>query len=147
MKRSTLLLAASIAALVGCATAPIEDVHFGLSKASVFDDVAPAPFSFDGPGTGQTITPLAGSGIPPMINHPVDSYLPITVKSNGCLACHDQPSAIGKPVARGQASAAPASHYAKGADGKMAVSGASYNCMACHAPQTGDRPLVGNTSR
>jgi nitrate reductase cytochrome c-type subunit len=147
MKRPTLLIAASIAALVGCATAAIEDTQFGLSKSSVFDDVAPAPFGFDGPGAGQTITPLAGSGIPPMINHPVDSYLPITANANGCLGCHDRPQEIGRKVAKGQPATASASHYAKGADGKLQMSGASYNCLSCHAPQAGVKPLTGNTSR
>jgi len=147
MKRSTLLLAALIAALAGCATAPIEDSQLGLSKASVFDVTTPAPFGFEGPGAGQTAAPLAGSGMPPMISHPVDAYLPITAKANGCVNCHDRPQEIGKPLAKGQPAAAPVSHYAKGSDGKAVLAGANYNCMACHAPQAGVKPLVDNISR
>ena len=147
MTRSTLLLAAAFAALAGCATTAIEDSQLGLSKSSVFDTVTPAPFAFEGPGAGQATAPLAGSGMPPMISHPVDDYLPITARSNGCLGCHDRPQEIGKPPAKGQPAAAPASHYAKGADGKLLLSGASYNCIACHAPQAGVKPLVDNTSR
>lgn len=147
MKRSTLLLAVVFATLAGCATTAIDDSQLGLSKSSVFDTAAPAPFAFEGPGAGQAAAPLPGSGMPPMISHPVGDYLPITARSNGCLGCHDRPQEIGKPVAKGQPAAAPASHYAKGADGKLLLSGASYNCIACHAPQAGVKPLVDNTSR
>jgi nitrate reductase (cytochrome), electron transfer subunit len=147
MKRSTLLLAAVFAALAGCATTAIDDSQLGLSKSSVFDTATPAPFAFEGPGAGQSVAPLAGSGMPPMISHPVDGYLPITAKANSCLGCHDRPQEIGKPLAKGQPAAAPASHYAKGADGKLLLSGASYNCIACHAPQAGVKPLVDNVSR
>jgi cytochrome c-type protein NapB len=147
MKRPTLLLAALFAALAGCATIAIEDSQLGLSKSSVFDTATPAPFAFEGPGAGQTVAPLAGSGMPPMIGHPVGDYLPITARSNGCLGCHDRPQEIGKPAAKGQPAAAPASHYAKGADGKRMLSGANYNCIACHAPQAGVKPLVDNVSR
>jgi cytochrome c-type protein NapB len=146
MKPVTLLIAAFAAAMAGCAT-PIDDSQIGLRKSSVFDTVKPEPFAFEGPGAGQAVAPLAGSGMPPMISHPVDSYLPITARANGCLACHDQPQAIGKPAAKGQPMAAPASHYAKGADGKPALAGANYNCMSCHAPQAGVKPLVDNVSR
>jgi cytochrome c-type protein NapB len=147
MKRSTLLLAAVFAALAGCATTAIDDSQLGLSKSSVFDAATPAPFGFEGPGAGQSVAPLAGSGMPPMISHPVDGYLPITAKANGCLGCHDRPQESGKPVAKGQPAAAPVSHYAKGADGKLLLSGVSYNCIACHAPQAGVKPLVDNLSR
>lgn len=147
MKRMTLLVAATAVAIAGCATKAINDADFGLRKSSVFETVTPAPFVFEGSGAGLTTAPVAGSGMPPMISHPVDSYLPITAKSNGCLGCHDQPQAIGKPVAKGQPTSAPASHYAKGADGKLQLAGANYNCMSCHAPQAGVKPLVDNVSR
>jgi cytochrome c-type protein NapB len=147
MKRPTLLIAAAFAALAGCATTAIDDSQLGLSKSSVFDTTTPAPFGFEGPGAGQAAAPLAGSGMPPMISHPVGEYLPITAKANGCLGCHDRPQDAGKRPAKGQPAAAPASHYAKGADGKPALAGASYNCMACHAPQAGVKPLVDNVSR
>jgi len=147
MKRTTLLVAALAVAVAGCATKAISDAELGLRKSSVFETVAPTPFGFDGPGAGQTTAPLAGSGMPPMISHAIDAYLPITAKSNGCLACHDRPQAIGQPVARGEATTAPGSHYAKGADGRLQLSGASYNCLSCHAPQAGVKPLVDNVSR
>jgi cytochrome c-type protein NapB len=147
MKRSTLLLAAALAVLAGCATTAIDDSQLGLSKASVFDIETPVPFGFEGPGAGQTIEPLAGSGMPPMISHPVGDFLPITAASNGCLSCHDRPQEIGRPAAKGQPAPAPASHYARRADGRLSLSGASYNCVSCHAPQAGVKPLVDNVSR
>lgn len=146
MKRAT-LLSAAIAVLAGCATTAIDDSQIGLSKSSVFATAAPVPFSFEGPGAGQTVAPLAGSGMPPMISHPIDGYLPITGTANACLGCHDRPQEVGKAPAKGQPVSAPASHYAKGADGRLAISGSSYNCIACHAPQSGVKPLVDNVSR
>ena len=85
--------------------------------------------------------------MPPMISHPIAEYVPITADSNKCLACHDRPGAWGKGAAKGQATPAPASHYAKTAGGQFALAGAQYNCVACHAPQAGVKPLVPNQSR
>jgi nitrate reductase (cytochrome), electron transfer subunit len=146
MKRS-FLLAALLAALVGCATT-VSDTDFSLHKGSVFEPTTPATFDFDTGGAGKSLLePLVGSGMPPMISHPIADYLPITAASNNCLTCHDRPAEWGKVAAKGQGAAAPASHYTKGPQGKPVVAGAQYNCVACHAPQAGVTPLVGNLSR
>lgn len=146
MKRS-FLLAALLAALVGCATT-VSDADFSLLKGNVFEPTTPAVFDFGGGGAGKgLIEPLAGSGMPPMISHPVADYLPITATANNCLSCHDRPGDWGKAAAKGQGSAAPASHYTKSAAGKPVIAGAQYNCLACHAPQAGVTPLVDNRSR
>jgi cytochrome c-type protein NapB len=130
--------------VVGCATT-LSDTDFSLHKGSVFEPMNPAGFDFETGTAGQAlIPPPPESGMPPMISHPVASYLPITATSNGCLACHDKG---GQPSSKGQAAAMPASHYAKAPGGKLIVSGAQYNCTACHAPQAGVRPLVNNQSR
>jgi nitrate reductase cytochrome c-type subunit len=147
MKRASALVALLLALIAGCATVAIEDTQFGLRKAGVFEALTPTPFSFEGTGAGRTIEPLAGSGMPPMISHAVDNYLPITSASNNCLACHNRPAQFGKPVAKGQPMSAPASHYAKAADGMPALAGAHYNCISCHAPQAGVPSLVDNRSR
>ena len=145
MKRSLLL--ATLLALVGCATT-VSDTDFSLHKGSVFEPMPPATFDFDSGSAGKAlIEPTAGSGMPPMISHPIADYLPITASSNNCLTCHDRPGQWGKSTAKGQAAAAPASHYAKAADGKFVLAGAQYNCVACHAPQAGVTPLVTNRSR
>ena len=145
--KSSFLLATMLAALVGCATA-VSDADFSLRKGTVFEPLTPATFDFDSGTAGKAlIEPVAGSGMPPMISHPIADYLPITATSNSCLGCHDRPGDWGKASAKGQGAAAPASHYAKGAGGKAALAGAQYNCVACHAPQAGVNPLVTNRSR
>ncbi|MDP1902485.1 MAG: nitrate reductase cytochrome c-type subunit [Rubrivivax sp.] len=146
MKRPAIVYAVVLTALAGCAAVAIEDRQVGLSKTSVFDVVTPTPFGFEGPEAAKTIPPLPGSGMPPMISHTVDEYLPLTVKNNECLECHDKPGRIGTPVAAGKPRPAPASHYAAGAGGSMVLLGRQYNCLFCHAPQAGVQPLVRNTS-
>jgi cytochrome c-type protein NapB len=145
MKRS-FLLATLLAALVGCATT-IGDTEFSLNKGNVFDSANPITFDFETGTAGQAlIPPPPESGMPPMISHAVAQYLPITASSNNCLTCHDRPADAGKVAAKGQPAAVPASHYTK-TGGKLVVSGAQYNCLACHAPQAGVAPLVTNRSR
>jgi nitrate reductase (cytochrome), electron transfer subunit len=136
-----------LATAFGCASVAIEDTQMGLNKTSVFDVVRPVPFNFDTPGASQTIAPLLGSGIPPMISHPVEEHLPLTTQSNDCLSCHDKPQNIGKPVATGKARPAPSSHYTSAAGGAMTLVGAKYNCMSCHAPQAEVPLLVRNNSQ
>lgn len=147
MKRP-LLITLMLALAAGCATVSIDDSNFSLRKGSVFEQSTPTAFDFDSGNAGKgLIEPAAGSGIPPMISHAIDDFLPITAQSNGCMTCHGKPAAIGKPVAKGQPSPAPASHYVKGGDGKLNIAGMNYTCTACHAPQAGVLPLVGNTAR
>lgn len=143
MKRS-LLLATLLAVLAGCATT-LSDTEFSLHKGNVFEPMNPVRFDFESGTAGQAlIPPPPGSGMPPMISHPIAEYLPITANSNGCLTCHDKG---GQSAAKGQPAAMPAGHYTKLASGKLAVAGAQYNCTACHAPQAGVTPLVTNRSR
>jgi cytochrome c-type protein NapB len=52
---------------------------------------------------------------------------------------------IGKKKVKGIATPIPESHYVKAEDGKLARSGARYNCTQCHAPQAEVSDLVGNT--
>jgi nitrate reductase cytochrome c-type subunit len=145
--RRSLLLATLFATLAGCATS-VSDTEFSLHKGNVFEPTTPATFDFDSGGAGKAlIAPLTGSGMPPMISHAIAEYLPITASANVCLTCHDRPAEWGRSVAKGQGAPAPASHYSKGPQGKAVVAGAQYNCVACHAPQAGVAPLVGNRSR
>jgi nitrate reductase cytochrome c-type subunit len=147
MKRP-LLASLLLVFATGCATLAIDDSNFSLRKGDVFDQPTPVAFDFQqgDAGTGR-IAPLPGSGIPPMISHAIDDFLPITPSSNTCVTCHGKPGAIGKAVAKGEPAPAPANHYAKGTDGTLGVSGLNYNCTSCHAPQAGVKPLVVNTSR
>lgn len=146
MKRSALLAAVVMSGLAGCAAFAIDDSQFGLRKASVFDVVQPSPFAFDNEKATGVIAPLPGSGMPPMVTHPVDEYLPLTFKNNECLDCHDKPKTIGKPVAAGKARPAPANHYVTRPGQEMSLAGKQFNCMSCHAPQAEVAPLVRNSS-
>jgi cytochrome c-type protein NapB len=146
MKRPALLAAVVLAALAGCAAVAIEDSQVSLRKASVFDVVKPSPFGYDAEKASGVIAPLPGSGMPPMITHAVDEYLPLTFKNNECLECHDKPRNIGKPVAAGKPRPAPANHYVALPGQAMALAGKQFNCMTCHAPQAEVQPLVRNVS-
>ena len=131
----------AVAIVAACAGMAIDDKDFGLSKGNVLDASTPQAFSYEAAGTGKAApTPL---GTPPVITHPIESYGPITASANACNGCHEQPANIGKPAAKGQPTAAPADHYVKAAGGKLAISGAHWNCLLCHAPQAGVAPLVG----
>lgn len=140
MKRPLLLAAAAALVLLGCAT-PVKDSDVSLLKGSVFDTPQPVPVRYDGPGSGKPIAPLAGSGMPPMITHPVSAYLPITAQANACLGCH----AAGGTRGAGAPTPLPASHVRQ-VGGRAEPSGAQYNCMACHAPQAATADLVPNRS-
>lgn len=146
MKQRAFLAALLLGTLAGCGSMALNDSEVGLRKTSVFEVVTPRPFGFDGAGAGKTIAPLPGSGMPPMIGHTVEEYLPLTARKNECLDCHDKPDRIGKPVASGKARPAPTNHYVN-RSGALALAGAQYNCMACHAPQADAQPLVRNTSQ
>jgi hypothetical protein len=127
----------------------LEDSQVGLRKTSVFDVVTPRPFGFDSPGAALTIPPLPGSGMPPMISHTVDEYLPLTAKANECLDCHDKPDRIGKPVASGKARPRPANHYvSRGRCAGLAGANTTAWPATRHRPSGAAVPaLVRNTSQ
>jgi cytochrome c-type protein NapB len=151
MKPNVLIVAAIAAAFAAWAAgvsaqgagAPIEDTAFGLGKGSVFDTPTPKPYTFEGEGAAKVIPPPPG--MPVMIPHPIEAYLPLTIDRNACLGCHDRPSDVGKKLAKGAAAPAPANHYVL-KQGKRVLSGAQYNCTSCHAPQAGVDALVKNAS-
>jgi nitrate reductase cytochrome c-type subunit len=70
---------------------------------------------------------------PPAIPHPIVGYL-VTRQENNCLECHDKPRDIGKKLAKGLPSPAPASHYGQ-LDGKAEVASSHFVCTSCHAPR------------
>jgi len=105
---------------------------------------------------------------PPMIPHDVEGMLPIKIGNNACTGCHMPevaPSIKATPI--------PPSHFASfrpataiGKDGRITkegkgvdntsdlktishkldkLSGSRFNCSLCHAPQSTQAPLVGNT--
>lgn len=121
----------------------VDDSSFGLAKGSVFDTATPKSYSFEGPGAGRLIAPPPAT--PTMIPHAIETYLPIAVDRNECMSCHVRPAGTGAKAAKGAPRATPASHFVQ-KDGKLVLSGAQYTCTACHAPQAGVAPLVGNSA-
>jgi len=105
---------------------------------------------------------------PPMIPHDVEGMLPIKIGNNSCTGCH-----MPEVAPSMKATAIPASHFASfrpttgiGSDGRITkegmgvdntsdlkivshkldkLSGARFNCSQCHAPQSTQAPLIGNT--
>lgn len=81
--------------------------------------------------SAQAADPAASAGqqfMPPMIPHPVESYLPITPEKNMCLMCH-KPGVEGQKKTAGMPTALPPSHVE---GGKVAPN--RWECMLCHAP-------------
>jgi cytochrome c-type protein NapB len=147
MKTLSILTALGLMiAIVSCAAGDdaIDELNMGLSKTSVFDTPVPEPFAYPDAKPGDnTRLPRAWKGLPPLIPHRVDTYLPITADDNQCLDCHDRPQDIGKtrpakpPMSR--------DHYATA---KLEeVDGTRFNCTQCHVPQADAPPLVDSTFR
>jgi cytochrome c-type protein NapB len=120
----------------------IPDEQIGLSKAEIFD--VPNPDAYNEvtaePGEGAAVDP-AYDGAPPVINHGVADFLPITRDDNLCMTCHRVEEKI-----EGEPTPIPASHFTdyRNAPDKVGeeIAGARYNCLACHAPRTDAVPLV-----
>lgn len=144
---SFILMAVSSAAF---AVQPLPANSMGLSKASVFDVPEPKVYHYNTAQPGQSnLLPRAYPGAPPQIPHAIGDFLPITVQSNMCIACHDQPAEWGKKLVKGLATPIPPSHYTdlRNAPGKVTdhLINARYNCNQCHVPQTDAPTLVENT--
>jgi cytochrome c-type protein NapB len=73
--------------------------------------------------------------------------LPITVKQNACLDCHQ----LEGPKKEGEPTHVPASHFVdlRRAPDQVAdhVAGARWICTACHLARTDAPPAVGSTFR
>ena len=151
MRLREILLATGVAIVaVACANAgqPIPDSSLGLSKTSVFETPTPKTVDYDTAAPGQGQAPARYfPGAPAIIPHTIHGFVPIKPDANACLGCHDRPEMSGKKVA-GMPTPMPASHYSdpwvKDKPARK-VSGARYNCILCHAPQTDAKPLVRNT--
>lgn len=132
------------------AAQPIKANDTGLSKTSVFDVPEPKVYQYNTAQPGQSkVLPRAYPDAPPQIPHDISNFLPITTQSNMCIACHDQPKAIGKKREKGMPTPMPSSHYTdlRNAPGKITdhMIKARYNCNQCHVPQTDAPALVENT--
>jgi cytochrome c-type protein NapB len=124
--------------------------EMGLSKTSVFDTPTPVAPTYPTaqPGTALPL-PRAYPSAPPQIPHEVTTLLPITLKNNACLQCHDKPYLIGQEIPENQPTPMPESHYTDLRNNPDQVTGkligSRFVCSQCHAPQAEATPLVENT--
>jgi len=142
-----------VAAGVAFAQQSQPDAELGLSKESVFDTPEPIvahPVGGD-PGENSLIETYFEEGIPPLIPHTIEDMVPIHADENLCMDCHADREAIGKPVAPGDPTPIPLSHYTDLRRDPDTVTdqvvGARWVCVQCHATQTDAKPLVENTYR
>ena len=76
----------------------------------------------------------AGAAQNVLIKHDTKG-MEITKDKNMCVMCHaDSYARVGKPAAKGAATAMPADHWTKGKEGKMEVAPVRWNCAVCHSP-------------
>ena len=128
----------------------IDELNMGLSKTSVFDTPTPNVYTYSDakPGYNDRLA-KSWDELPPQIPHKVEEFLPVVMDDNQCLECHDVPKYIGRPynMDRTRKSKSPMSkdHYAS--EDLDEISGARFNCMQCHVPQSNAAPLVDNTYR
>lgn len=167
-------MALTLAMIVGtgCATSNVQtEEELGLRKTDLYTegaDTVGVATSYVQPAAGQSKTiERSFENAPPMISHTVEGMIPVTIKNNTCLTCH-LPE-VAKAV---NATPVPGSHFTDyrpstdiAADGRISkagkavsntsdfkagtktlkkLSGARYNCTLCHAPQSNNKPLVGN---
>lgn len=147
MRKSTLLgavLAAMTLALPAAAVQDqaIPDEDLGLSKTSVYDSPAPAPFEYGDKDAGTVGKRVVRSynTAPPMIPHTTKDMVPITRDFNLCKDCHVQPDLIGTKITAGMPVPAPASHYVDVKKGELYMG--RWNCTQCHRPQADVKLLV-----
>ena len=149
----------------------ITEESLGLRKVDLYSEDTTKPeattYGKDAAGSSKRFE-RAFENAPPMIPHDVEGLLPIKIGNNACLGCHMPevaPSMKATPI--------PKSHFASfrpitamGKDGRITkegkgvdntsdfktvahkldkLSSARFNCSQCHAPQSTQEPLVGNT--
>ncbi len=144
----------------------ISEESLGLRKKSLYNesaDVQPRKTSYgkSTAGSGHKIN-RAFQDAPPMIPHDTTGMLPITIKNNQCISCHDpmvaeSMGATPYPVSHMTNFRPAHSHAVKSEntsseklanisikkEGKLV--GARFNCSQCHAPQsTGELAVENN---
>jgi nitrate reductase (cytochrome), electron transfer subunit len=122
----------------------VSDVELGLRKTTLADDRVPPVFVFTdaSPGDSKRL-PRAFDGAPALIPHSLEGLLPITSSENTCLMCHQTGSTDPEDPPQ-----VPRSHLTdlRAAPGivREAVTGARWNCTACHVVQSNAPALVEN---
>ena len=131
----------------------------------------PTTYTASAPGTSKRFE-RAYENAPPMIPHSVDGLLPITKANNACLGCHMpdvaksmgatplpathftdyRPTTVMKDGEEVKGGKIVGKDLGNTSDIKLAkvkkldhLYQGRYNCSQCHAPQSTQAPLVGNT--
>ncbi len=165
----------SLAAIIvaGCATGAgtVSEESLGLRKTNLYTETSTTgdATNYNKAEAGKsTKFERAFENAPPMIPHNTDGMLPIKIGNNACTGCH-----MPEVAADMKATPIPASHFASfrpktaiAADGRITkegkevdntsdfktvthkldtLSSARFNCSQCHAPQSTQEPVVGNT--
>jgi cytochrome c-type protein NapB len=169
---SLISVVAIVTASCAAAGGSISEESLGLRKTNLYAEEAETAgeattYGKDAAGSSKRFE-RAFENAPPMIPHDVEGMLPIKIGNNACTGCHlpeVAPSMKATPI--------PKSHFASfrpitavGKDGKITkegkgvdntsdfktvahkldkLSNARFNCSQCHAPQSTQKPLVGNT--
>jgi cytochrome c-type protein NapB len=190
ISKITIGLAAAALLVVGCgettkvaptkkteALKTVSEKSLGLRKTDLFSESNETVgdetmYNKNFIGSGVKIK-RAFQDAPPMIPHDVEGMLPITIKDNQCIECHNP--LLVEEMGLG-ATPYPASHMtdfrpttAIAEDGKVSkngvkilntsstelknvsikkldtLAGSRFNCTLCHAPQSGDAVTVKNT--
>lgn len=120
----------------------IPDREIGLVAGGVLEVPSPDPVRVESGAPGENSPlPRAYPGAPPRIPHAVADLLPITRRDNLCIDCH-----LVEEAGEGEPTPIPRSHKIdfRNAPGKVGegVTGARYNCVACHVPRTAAQSLV-----
>lgn len=136
----------------GTLTSNASEKELGLRKTDLYRESdstvgTKTEYSTDAAGTSTKIE-RAFTNAPPMIPHDVEGMLPITIKNNQCLSCHDRANAETMKASMPNLTSIPASHYkdlrAEDQKDLSKLAGARFNCSQCHAPQSETKPLVNN---
>ncbi|MBU1667179.1 nitrate reductase cytochrome c-type subunit [bacterium] len=156
MMKKSLIITCALFALISIGYAETKsnetEKELGLRKTDLYSEGNETvgdqtKYGKDATGTSTKIE-RAFTNAPPMIPHDVEGMLPITIKNNQCLSCHDKANAEGMKAGMPNLTAIPASHYKdlRSADQKdlPTLAGARFNCSQCHAPQSETKPLVKN---
>lgn len=131
------------ASLLGAAPT-ISEEEIGLRKVDLYseDTVKPDETKYGTKAAGKSKKiDRAFENAPPMIPHDVSEYGEISRDNNPCKDCHMPevaPSMKATPI--------PQSHFTNFRTGEKLkdLYQGRFNCSACHAPQSQNKPLVNN---
>ncbi|MCR4375014.1 MAG: nitrate reductase cytochrome c-type subunit [Acidobacteria bacterium] len=127
--------------------APVSDRDIGLRRTALTDDQAPPVYRYPEAAPGESARlPRSWEGAPPLVPHSLGGLIPITREENLCLLCHATGST--DPADPPQVPKSHLTDYRRAPDiVRESITGARWNCTACHVMQTDAPALVGNTHR